>query len=34
MLLKGILVFIGIIILAAIICQGLFLIDKHFVKGE
>ena len=34
MLLKGVLVFAGIIVLALVICQGLFLIEKHFIRGE
>lgn len=28
----GMLVFLGIVILAALICQGLYLIEKHMIK--
>ena len=34
MFLKGVLVFAGIIVLALVICQGLFLIEKYFIRGE
>ena len=32
MIIKGILVFIGIFILAALVCQGLYLIEKHMIE--
>lgn len=30
----GMLVFLGIVILAALVCQGLYLIEKHMIKRE
>lgn len=32
MIIKGILVFIGIIVLAALICQGLYLVEKYMIE--
>ena len=33
-MIKGILFIIGIIVLAALVCQGLYLIEKHMIERE